>query len=216
MKKLLCITTAIVVFSLSQNLFAAPDDKGFSQRGHSVVVVDHLFGLTYYRDSSSASDSSGWMVSVGSTNIGDKFFGSRRLSSPRLGYHYFFGDSGVSAGLGITYLNTSSGSSDTTGYSFAPRLGYATSFSPTVALWLRSGITLGKTWDKHDTLTATAWGSELQLVITPTSHFGLMIGPMAEIGLSGKYKRDWGSIYKDDVDAVPTLFGLTLGVLADF
>jgi hypothetical protein len=219
MKKHLFIATALALLGMSSNLLAETNEKGFSERGHSVLVVDHIFGLVYSRES---KDDKGWLASVGSSNLTDKVAG-RRLSIPRLGFHQFIGNSGISLGFGVGYLTIH----DTTMMTFAPRAGYAVALSPSTALWVRLGPTFGKMSENRTDTTATALGGEFQLVVTPTPHFGVTIGPMAEVGVSGSSKRtstedslvypgSQTSITSSSVESVPTIFGLTLGILADF
>jgi hypothetical protein len=108
-----------------------------------------------------------------------------------------------------------------------PRFGYALVINPTVALWFRGGITYFSehaelketrgtaTFTSSLSLNGFALSLDPQLVITPVPHFGLTLGPVADIPLSGTTKTEVSGAATGSQEHTSkiTNFGLTFGLL---
>jgi hypothetical protein len=97
---------------------------------------------------------------------------------------------------------------DTSAFVFSPRLGVVLTLGPSVALWLRGGVTyfhssedstttLGPDMSldglKHTTKTSTETSGtaatlDAQLVLVPMDHVGITIGPVFDFALGGSIK----------------------------
>jgi hypothetical protein len=102
------------------------------------------------------------------------------------------------------------------------RVGVSVPFSPSSAMWLRGGAiythtkisTLGSV-----TITNIVPGGEVLFVFRPVENFGIMLGPMFEIGVNGKEKFEasfFGPSASQEQKFTYYEAGLTFGVLADF
>ncbi len=177
---------------------------GFGARGRTVVVLDHLVGVT---DTSVRPESG---RSLGLLEIGTpNGLGLLPSGLARLGVHQFFGDV-VSLGAGVHWSTFELGSNELTVLSLSPRLGFAVPFSATSALWLRAGYTYLRASDDDDAVQSEGLiGTELQYVSTPAPHFGWTLGPMAEIGVTGEARINGGAAAK----LKRRVFGATFGIL---
>jgi len=106
-----------------------------------------------------------------------------------------------------------------------PRLGYALGLAKVLALWPRAGVTYARLKREDadgDTTKITAIDLTLEgmLAISPTTHFALLVGPFADISLSGKSVREGEDATGDhrtaEDDFSMTAFGLAAGVAGYF
>jgi hypothetical protein len=159
---------------------------------------------------------------------------------PRLAFDYVFGP-GITVGGALGYLHRS-GSLSTTmnnttvsrdqpsanGFLVSPRGGYALELTPLLAIWLRAGISYfslsdestnnaGTTTTKHN-LHGFSLGLDPQLVITPVAHAGFMVGPIADIPLSGNFNTQQTGMMNTSVDNTVKVanYGVSAGVLVYF
>jgi hypothetical protein len=112
---------------------------------------------------------------------------------------------------------------------FAPRVGIFLEATPTVAVWLRGGITRLAVSSEIDDVdgfdgssskissTLSFWDLTLdpQLVISPIPHIGITLGVTLDIGLSGELERTVGSTTKTN-DVTASSYGVTSGLVAMF
>jgi hypothetical protein len=200
------------VVGLAASLLApsarAQEEAPFSQRGHTVIVLDNLGGFVHTESSN---------PNVANSGNGSNVWGIFPFSPvARFGVHEFIGDTGLSLGGGLIYSDSSLSVQQQAGTTFgiAPRIGYAIPFNATLALWLRAGFTYltesisggGNQWQFSP-------AGEVYLVITPVSHFGITLGPWIEWGVAGKEctgNNCQGQDFRQD------FYGGTFGILADF
>jgi hypothetical protein len=159
---------------------------------------------------------------------------------PRLAFDYVFGP-GITVGGALGYLHRSGSLSTTTnnttvsrdqpsanGFLVSPRGGYALELTPLLAIWLRAGISYfslsdestnmaGTTTTKHN-LHGFSLGLDPQLVITPVMHVGFMVGPIADIPLSGNFNTEQTGMMNTSVDNTAKVanYGVSAGVLVYF
>jgi hypothetical protein len=114
-----------------------------------------------------------------------------------------------------------------TGFAFAPRFGYILGINQTIGIWFKAGITYfnQKTETKTtvgassttstDTINGFALDLEPELVILPVPHFGLTVGGLADIALSGSRKLENSGATMGSIDRNTKInnFGITFGVL---
>jgi hypothetical protein len=178
---------------------------GFGERASTVIVVDHFAGFT----STTFDPERGQSISLLSAGTES---GARLLAAnlTRLGVHQIFGGV-VSVGAGVHWSRFDSRDA-VTSFTFAPRLGFVHAFSDGAALWLRTGYNYVRTSSGDDfTQTEGLFAVEVPVVFTPVPHFGWMLGPLAEIGLSGKSRSPGAS----GLDYRRRVFGVTVGILFD-
>lgn len=202
----------LALFTVGTISVAAPtearaDDLPFGARARTVLVVDHLIGVSRASVSEVDDDDSFHVTTVGSGITVAPFAGTSLV----FGVHQFVTDS-VSIGAGLQYAYASGSTSKYTVLGFQPRIGFAVPVSPASAFWFRAGG--GYThWDYEGDATENDWsvGGEIFYVYTPVSHFGVTFGPMIDHTLSAKFKTDRGSESK----LQRTVFGATMGLLFD-
>lgn len=207
-RALLPAAVALAAWALAPGDALAQEDAPFSQRGHTVIVLDNLAGFVHTEASYPNS---------GTPSNGANVWGIFPFSPiARFGVHEFIGDSGFSLGGGLIYSDSNQSFQEQAGTTFglAPRVGYAIPFNAALALWLRAGMTYvtesisggGNQWQFSP-------AGEIYLVITPVSHFGITVGPWVEAGVAGKEctgNNCQGQDFRQD------FYGGTFGILADF
>jgi hypothetical protein len=175
----------------------AEEPQAFGARAPLVIVVDHLFGLTH--------------TTPEFTQIGSPL----TIAGPtaaRLGVHGFIAGT-VSLGIGVQWWSERRDGGARTIVAASPRVGFALPIDPHNAIWFRAGggylrVTQG------DDLRATAWsiGGEIAYVYTPVRHFGVMIGPMIDVGVASSSSSSRGTTQPTTPRNV---YGFTLGLLFD-
>jgi len=163
-------------------------------------------------------------------------------SAPRVGFDYAVIPS-LTLGGSIGYLHRSgktevsengvSASTDTptgNGFVINPRIGYALSLTPTIAIWPRGGVTYFTANEKTTSMAGTTRTTSIsgfavsldpQLVISPVPHFAFMVGPVADIPLAGHVTNErvntmTGISTSTETSTKVTNFGITAGVLGYF
>lgn len=158
-----------------------PNELGFGKRASFLFALDNAFGVSADRANSGSA-----------TTFLGAFPG---IFGPRIGLHGA-SSGGLTGGvnLGLTYLSVRD--DGILVLSVAPRIGYATSASPTVGFWFRGGPNFhslsGSAAGEGTALVGI--GGEAFVVITPVDHFGVMIGPTAEASVDGSDNDKYTSI----------------------
>jgi hypothetical protein len=169
---------------------SGPNELGFGKRASFLFTLDNALGVSSDR----ANDG------PAATYLG-AFPG---IFGPRIGLHGASA-AGITGGANVGLTYRSAGGDGIVLLSVAPRIGYATSVSPTVGFWLRGGPQfhfIGGSGGGSST-SMVGVGGEAFVVLTPVDHFGLMIGPTAEATLSGTRDDKYTSI------------GLAVGLVSD-
>ncbi len=158
--------------------------------------------------------------------------------APRIGFDYFVID-GLSIGGAFAYTSDKEEGDETvgnnngdlpeeksSGFAFAPRVGYCFMFNDTVGIWPRGGFTYASGKDETDNpgnapdtsadFSVFDLTLEGMLVITPVPHAGFMVGPTVELPLSGSGEIDQGNTSQDIDDVKITTIALQAGVFAWF
>lgn len=190
---------------------AQPTDGGFGSRDSLVVSVERIFGFQTQEFGGDDDDDSQDYDSLGMSPI---FWGNVGIFS--------VSSSGLTFGttLGVGYLDSPLFDDDTsfTLVRLGPRIGYAGSTQTKwFGYWLRGGPSaliafVNQDSDDPDqdddaTTYAFAISAEAYAVITPVPHFGLLIGPHADIHIFGDSEGE---------DFKYQTFGLTLGFMGEF
>lgn len=169
---------------------------GFGDSGQFVLSAENMFGFTYDHPSVGASRTTyGLLASP---------FGvaATPYEWPRLAFDYFLTKS-ISAGAGIGFARSTSGSDATFAFQVAPRLGYGMMVGPWLAVWPKVGVTyVDSTGQNYVGLTI-----DLAAAIVIAPHLALTLAPEGNIGLSGARS---GATYK------LTTAGLQFGLAIPF
>jgi hypothetical protein len=202
--------TAVVV--ASGILLAAPGARaadGFGSAGTVAISAERLFGIVASSDTETIDGQPGEQTGYSTTvSLLSSPYGGllSSYSYPRVGVDVF-AIQGLSLGaaLGYVTISTSSkaelnGASVETdgptlnGFIFAPRVGYAYMFMDLLGIWPRAGITYvsagssdtNEMGDSVETSTnRLALTLEVPLVIAPSPHAAITVGPTLDLGLSG-------------------------------
>jgi hypothetical protein len=148
---------------------------GFGDGGQFVFSAENLFGFTYDHPSAGQSRTT---YSLLASPFG---VGATPYEWPRLAFDYFVTKS-ISAGAGIGFARSTSGSDARYAFEVAPRLGYGMMVGPWLGVWPQVGVTyVNSTGQNYLGLTIN-----LAAVIVVAPHLALTIAPDGNIGLSGK------------------------------
>jgi hypothetical protein len=187
----------------------------FGPQGTAAFSADRLFG--FYAVSEEVEFPGGdqeWDT----TTFGFAWQGPAHFSPytvPRLGFDYFVINS-LSIGGSIAYANYDRDppgdgpDQEFSAFIFAPRVGYVWMFSDVIGFWLRGGLTYHSySFDDEGDENAFAFTADPMFVITPTPHFGFIVGPVMDFSITGE--RDYGPL--GDLDLRYTTFGISAGLI---
>jgi hypothetical protein len=193
-----------------------PANDGFGNRDAFVFSVEDVFGFTSHEFTS--EDASGEEESNSTDSLG-----LQPLLWGNIGLHDI-SSSGLTLGvlLGAGYDRTEipffgqDVEISVATVRIGPRIGYAGSLQPNFGYWIRGGpsalMQFASIESDGEDETASAYmfaiSGEAYAVIVPAPHFGILIGPHADIHV-------WGNT--DDGDDVGyTAFGLGVGLMGEF
>lgn len=156
---------------------------------------------------------------AGNAAMGDGEDGLNPSAMPRVTFDFVVG-TGLTLGGALAAISTSGqveypygetteteDFNETTGFLFAPRIGYLIPTSPSLTIWLKGGITFfGVTVEEPspDSDTLSYSGTQLSLdpalLFTPVEHVGILVNPIIDVGLSGSWEiePDSGSTISED------------------
>ena len=206
----------------------------FGSAGQIIISADRLFGLGFW---SSKTDLDGGLSNTTSGTAINLLWGDSTDASPyqipRFGFYYTVANS-ISIGGSAAFVSRS-GSSETSGaggsqsadtpsrtaFALAPRFGYILAVNSMIGFWFKGGITYfsSKTEQKSpggtasQTISGLGFNIEPELVITPIQHFGLTVGGLADIGLSGNFNQAPASGASTDHSNKVNNFGICFGIL---
>ncbi len=193
---LLSFATATIVLGLSSHASA---EKATDAR--LIVSAERLTGFHFWKAKVDPqffpeTEADGLMFNflVANNNPADGVLNVNPFATPRIAFDGVINQKITVGGFfGIAHTSGDVNGADlpdTTAFAFGPRAGYLHSFSETLALWPRGGITVVRI--ESDTgpveVGTTAFDLTLEglLVITPVSHAGITAGLTADIGLGGE------------------------------
>jgi hypothetical protein len=213
--KLLASLLAVIALPIALPISPAHAADGggtLGERAPLVLVVDHLAGVV--RTSAVNPDRDDVEISTNEGGTKTRAYAITPLA--RLGVHYFVTPN-ISLGAGVHWWTGAVGtffSEKQTVLGISPRVGFAVPVGSDSAIWIRGGVTyLHISSDDGDVSeNDLAIGGEVQYVSTPVSHFGWMLGPTIEWGVSGEVEPERG----DSRKIRRRMIGLTFGVLFDF
>jgi hypothetical protein len=173
----------------------AKPTEGFGKRSHGVFSIENALGFLEQNFSDN-----GHTESIDTKGFLAGLFG------PRLAIHGI-ADSGLTYGLrfGFWHLEDLHGNGHPpTFVELSPRIGYAGAVQPVLGYWLRTGPSFFFFHEGTDDNTWFDWSFEAFGVLTPTDHFGVLIGPTVDIGINESHYVKYGTI------------GLAIGLLTDW
>lgn len=189
---------------------ASAQETTFTSTRPLVVSLEHLGGVTYTRLEPDGGDAeslyqAGTFISLTPLTAG---------GVARLGVHYFVAPSFSVGGL-LNYTDN-----DTLGTFLLAggRVGVAFPIGETTTLWLRGGALYWR--NKLEvgpfelTYSAVVPGGELLFAFEPIEHFGVMLGPMFEMGFGKQEQKVPGDTQKADFKYIEA--GLSVGFFTDW
>lgn len=236
------LAVAAVILATSSEAAAGPLD--FDRNNFFIISAERMFGFSY----SSVKVETGDVTSTQKTTAFSLLTpAGGALSTPSIGLHYSVIPAlTIGANLGLsrtspsTTVETPKETKDTDGdpttnLLFGPRVGYIFGFSNAFYLWARGGITYARSSTSSETTDATtgkvtasadtttsivALSLDPMFVVTPVNRFGIMFGPVFDVGLSASTKTEStvvsGSSSKTDSttqDFSPLNIGLQFGLV---
>jgi hypothetical protein len=180
----------------------------FGDPGHFAISGERMFGYVHTTQTQSVTGAGDTTTTTNTVSLlGSPISAAVSIYTyPRVAFDAFVAP-GVSLGAAVTYFHvseslsqagsTTSGDASLSGLLLAPRIGFAPRLSPVVSLWLRAGITYADI-STDSTFNGTNQGNvsshvfaatiEAPLAVTLVPRVLLLIGPTADIGLSGTRK----------------------------
>jgi hypothetical protein len=190
----------------------------FGPQGTAAFSGDRLFGMYWgsVELETGAGDAETDYSSFGFAWQGPAHVGPYTV--PRLAFDYFVIDS-LSIGGSIAYATyeidpPGPGEGEGSAFIFAPRVGYVWMFSDVIGFWLRGGFTYHSFDDEGifpSDENGFAFTADPMFVITPTDHFGFVLGPVIDFTISGERETPAG-----DIDVNYANFGIAMGPMGWF
>lgn len=240
LKSSLAVAVASCLFGISSEAAAGPLD--FDRDSFFIVTGERLFGFDY---SSTKTDVTAGNTTTTRTDKATSFSllspsGNNPYNAPSVGLHYSVIPAlTIGAQLGLVRSSSTNSSeangktveSDgptSSGFLFAPRIGYIIGPSNAFYIWARGGITYFQGSSSIETSTnnvvtksentrsGLALSIDPMFVVTPVNRFGIMFGPVLDLGLSGKDKTETttgSTTNSQENDSKITNFGFQFGLL---
>lgn len=174
---------------------------------------------------------------VGAGNVGGPVINGTFYNVPRFGFDYAVIDKLTIGGEAILFfslggsahVDPGTGSTDLQAgniLGLAPRVGYVLGLNDLLSFWLRGGLhfynaqinTAPTGACTPPATSAHVFGLDLdpQLVISPSSHVGIMVGPVLDWGFLGGYSTPAGCSTTSNGSYQSLNFGITSGLLGTF
>jgi hypothetical protein len=228
---LLTAVLAVESVAIAQDQPAVPE-RWTIQQASVIVSAERLFGIHAYRISyeppeGDATEYSGVMASLlyGQSVLNSENDLVNPYAVPRIAVDGVLGRAwtvGGSIGFGATAGEVDDGSSRdvprVAGFALHGRVGYLLAPRATLGVWLRAGPEFIRgSYDDSGTEEVTealAITVDPQLVIAPVPHAAILLGPLLNIGVWGRYeRRPTGS---EQIDYGVSNFGVTCGLALFF
>jgi hypothetical protein len=210
----------------------APASVWTVREARVIVGAERMFGLHAYRASyeppeGSATEFTGVMASLlhGQSVINNEDDAVNPYAVPRISVDGVLArafTAGGSIGLFATVGERDNGSSRpdlpaVSGVALHARFGYLLVLSATSAVWLRAGPEyFGGSYDDsvaqvESVTRGLALTADPQLVITPVPHAAILVGPLINLGVWGRYERRVPS-RSEEIDFKISNLGVTGGI----
>jgi hypothetical protein len=189
----------------------------FGAKGTPAVSADRLFGFSVTDRTLEDDDGNESESDIQVFGFGWQGAGQSPYDVPRLAFDYFIADSlSIGGALGyasISVENDPGGEADGSAFIFAPRVGYVWNFNDWASFWIRGGFTYHSISDDDDNGEhAFALTVEPTFVLSPSTHWGFVLGPTMDLAFTGEQERPAG-----DLDLKYTSFGvIRAGLIAWF
>lgn len=216
---------------LFSNRVWAHEPAAFGEGGTFVFGAERLFGVNAWdttvtvggEDIEASGTNFDLLVSVPLTGV--SFFPINPSGVARIAFDYFvMGAFSVGGAFGYfstsgetTEGNTTEDLPSTSGFAFAPRVGYATMFSDLVGIWLRGGFVFFSATTElqsgfEQSVSAQNITLEALLLIVPVGHLAITVGPLVDIGIGGDVELVDDEGDTAGFDATYTSFGVMAGL----
>jgi len=182
----------------------------FGAKGTPAISADRLFGISI--TNRSVDPDPGDESEVDTTRFGFGWQGptNNPYDVPRLAFDYFLADS-LSIGGSIGYASYSweaepgDAEGEGSAFIFAPRVGYVWNFNDWASFWIRGGFTYHSVsiGDEDDGEHAFALTVEPTFVLSPSTHWGFVLGPTLDLAFTGEQEAG-----PNDADISYTSFGI--------
>jgi hypothetical protein len=210
----------------------AAQERWSIQQASVIVSAERLFGIHAYSISyeppeGDATEYSGVMASLlyGQSVINSENDLVNPFAVPRIAVDGVLGRAwtvGGSIGFGATAGEVDDGSSRDTprvvNFALHARVGYLLAPRATLGVWLRAGPEfIRASYDDagtEDVTEALAITLDPQLVITPVPHAAILLGPLINLGVWGRYERR--PTRSEEIDYGISNFGVTGGLALFF
>jgi hypothetical protein len=178
---------------------------GFGDSGMLVISAERLFGYTWDHESSGSSTATRSTFTI----LGNPFgtLTAYPYDGPRIGFDYFVTKS-ISAGAGLLFGRSSSGTAASNNFQVNPRIGYGLMVGPWLAVWPRAGLTY--VYQTLPDLSYLGLTIDLTAVIVVASHLAITFAPVVNVGLSGTAKATNGTNGDIKFTTLGAEFGLAM------
>lgn len=233
------IVFAGLLFGVLAIASSAQADPQLGAQGQLIFSADRLSPLLSY-SRLTEDDNKGNKITTSTTSLSLFWSGSPQdlYDIPRLGLDYaiapsvtiggnFFATIPMSSRESVTDNNqtVSQDGDKVSGIGVAARAGYVVPLGGSIALWARGGLEYarvgttsprGNNDERYTSLSQFALNLEPQLVLSPGPHVGIMIGPVADIPLTGTFhteRTENGQTTSENFDASQLHLGINLSLI---
>jgi hypothetical protein len=214
-----CAFVAATVL-MSSSAFA----QNFGDKGQLAVSAERLFGFSYSTVKFGDDESIGTTgISLLSSQSSQGFWTA--YSAPRVAGDYFIIDRlSLGAALGYSHWSTSlptglnnvKNTVSGDAFVFAPRVGYALTFTDLIGFWPRAGFSYLTASAANDSLSSFALTLEAPFTFTPVRNVVFWAGPTLDLGLTGSSSTEQANDTKVSRDFKATQFGIQTAMLVYF
>jgi hypothetical protein len=164
----------------------------FGAKGTPAISADRLFGIGITNRSEEPEGGDETEINTTTFGFGWQGVAGSVYDVPRLAFDYFLADS-LSLGGSIGYAaynfeaDPGDGEGEGSAFIFAPRVGYVWNFNDWASFWIRGGFTYHSisVGDDDDGENALALTVEPTFVLSPSTHWGFVLGPTLDISVTG-------------------------------
>jgi hypothetical protein len=209
-KLMSAVAALITVFGASEAFAQEGGRNALGSKGDLAIGAERLFGIG---NGTQTVEVDGVSLDTDYSVVGFLWSGAASTQTlylaPRVSIDYFPID-GLSVGGSVGYLSTkvSVGDSSATssGFIFAPRVGYLLPIGDSFGFWPRGGFTYYNLTDPDR--NQFSLGAQLDFVIGPTAPLAFTIGLVGDFGVTGST-----SIQGRDLDYTDRMWGITFGMV---
>ena len=222
----------IVIAALTAREASAAGTNDLGTSGQLIIGGNRLVTVLGYESSSQSENGTSNSSNQLAFGVSGSSGSLTAFTIPRFGLDYAFMDHWTLGGDVLLWTTLSRGTNTTapngvsmsgnspkeTLFGLAPRIGYVLPISDQLSFWPRAGFSFAETNIGGGDTTVSQWAIDLEplLVFSPAQHFGLTVGPVVDIPLTGSFTETTQNGMSQSVTNANFYVGLTAGMIGYF